>query len=188
MTTEVVTIGPEAGVREALTVMKKNDVRHLPVVTGGACIGLVTSSELKQAVLASMLESLKVRELMIQNPFTISPETSLENAARIIYTENVGCLPVIDDGRVVGIITVKDILRAFIEIMGVLKAGARIDVVLKNVHGSFDEVVSLIEEQGGYVISVGMSINEDDTIHHFRISGGDPAGVARELKTWGIAV
>ena len=69
--------------------------------------------------------------------------------------------------------------------MGVLKAGARIDVVLKNVHGSFDEVVSLIEEQGGYVISVGMSINEDDTIHHFRISGGDPAGVARELKNLG---
>jgi len=80
-----------------------------------------------------------------------------------------------------GILTVNDILKAFIDIMGVLKAGSRIDVILKHVHGSFDEVVHLIEAKGGFIISVGMSFNEDETVHHFRVSGGDCTAIAEEL-------
>lgn len=185
MTKKVVTIGPDAGVRDALLVMKKNDIRHLPVVEGEFCTGLVTSNELKQAILASMIESLKVSDLMIRKPHVISKDTSLEKAARLINDENVGCLPVIEDGHVIGIITVKDILRAFIEIMGVLKSGSRIDVILKSVHGSFDEVVSIFQKNNSEIISVGMSINEDQTVHHFRISGGDTASIVEELRKLG---
>ncbi|MCK9262227.1 MAG: CBS domain-containing protein [Desulfomonilia bacterium] len=181
MVTDLVTIGKEAGIRDALTVMKKFSIRHLPVVEGGLFIGLVTSGDLKQAILASMLETLKVGDLMLRNPITITRDTSLEKAARIIYEKNIGCLPVVESGKVAGIITIKDILKAFIEIMGVLKSGSRIDVVLKGVHGSFDEVVSIIESKGGYIISAGMTINGDENAHHFRISGGDTAAIAEEL-------
>ncbi len=181
MVTDLVTIGKEAGIRDALTVMKKFSVRHLPVVEGGLFIGLVTSGDLKQAVLASMLETLKVGDVMLQNPITIARDTSLEKAARIIYEKNIGCLPVVEDGKIVGIITIKDILKAFIEIMGVLKSGSRLDVVLKGVHGSFDEVVSIIESKGGSIISAGMTIDDDENTHHFRISGGDTAAIAEEL-------
>jgi acetoin utilization protein AcuB len=185
MVTDLVTIGKDAGIRDALTVMKKYSVRHLPVVESGVFIGLVTSGDLKQAVLASMLETLKVGDIMLRNPYTITRDTSLEKAAAIIYEKNIGCLPVVEDGRIVGIITIKDILKAFIEIMGVLKSGSRLDVILKNVHGSFDEVVSIIENNGGYIISAGMTINGDENIHHFRISGGDTAAVAEELTLLG---
>jgi len=181
MVTDLITIGKEAGIRDALTVMKKFSVRHLPVVEGGLFIGLVTSGDLKQAVLASMLETLKVGDVMIQNPVTITRDTSLEKAARIIYEKNIGCLPVVEDKRIVGIITIKDILKAFIEIMGVLRSGSRLDVILKSVHGSFDEVVSIIESKGGSIISAGMTIDGDENIHHFRISGGDTAAIAEEL-------
>ena len=181
MVTDLVTIGKDAGIRDALMVMKKFSVRHLQVVENGLFIGLVTSGDLKQAVLASMLEALKVGDVMLQNPYTITRETSLEKAARIIYEKNIGCLPVVEDGKIVGIITIKDILKAFIEIMGVLKSGSRLDVVLKGVHGSFDEVVSIIEGKGGSIISVGMTISGDENAHHFRITGGDTEAIAEEL-------
>ncbi|MCD6571263.1 MAG: CBS domain-containing protein [Deltaproteobacteria bacterium] len=185
MITDVITIKPEAGIRTALMVMKKHSVRHLPVVENGVFIGLVTLGDLKQAILASMLEQLKVKDVMIQNPYTITPDATLEKAARIIYKKNIGCLPILDSGALVGIITVNDILRAFIEIMGVLKSGSRIDVALKHIPGSLDEVISIIESKGGFIISVGMTINGEKTIHHFRISGGDIPSTAQELTNLG---
>jgi acetoin utilization protein AcuB len=185
MSRNLVTIGKDAGIRDALMVMKKYSIRHLPVVENGLFVGLVSSGDLKQVILASMLESLKVSDVMLQHPFTVERDTPLEKAAGVIFDKNIGCLPVIEEGRVVGILTVKDILKAFIEIMGVLKGGARIDVILKHVHGSFDEVVGIIEDKGGYIISAGMSVNGDDNAHHFRVSGGDPDAMADELARLG---
>jgi len=185
MVADVVTIKPEAGIRNALMLMKRHSIRHLPVLEKGVFVGLVTLGDLKQAILASMIEQLKVKDVMVQNPYTITQDTSLEKAARIIYEKNIGCLPVLDNGGLVGIITVNDILRAFIEIMGVLKEGSRMDAVLKHVPGSLDEVISIIESHGGFIISVGMSINGEETIHHFRISGGDTSNIAQELVSLG---
>jgi acetoin utilization protein AcuB len=185
MVRNVITIDPEVGVKDALAVMKKHSVRHLPVVENGAFIGLITSGDVKQAILTCMLETLKVKNVMLTNPYTIRRDNSLEDAARLIYEKNIGCLPVVEDGKVLGILTVNDILKAFIDIMGVLKAGSRMDVILKHVHGSFDEVVSIIAQKGGFIISVGMSLNEDETIHHFRVSGGDIQGMAEELVRLG---
>jgi acetoin utilization protein AcuB len=185
MVKDVITIGCDAGIRDALMVMKKHSVRHLPVVDNTDFIGLVTLGDLKQSILASMIEQLKVSDVMIREPYTITRDTSLEMAARIIYEKRIGCLPVVEENKIVGILTVNDILKAFIDIMGVLKAGSRIDVILKNVHGSFDEVVSIIEATNGYIISAGMTINGDENYHHFRISGGDTAAIARELTNMG---
>lgn len=185
MVKDVITITSNAGIREALTVMKKHSVRHLPVVDGDTFVGLVALGDLKQAILASMIEQLKVCDVMIREPFTITRDASLEKAAQIIYEKRIGCLPVVEDGAIVGILTVNDILKAFIDIMGVLKGGSRIDVILKSVHGSFDEVVSIIEAKGGYIISAGMTMNGEENIHHFRISGGDTGGIAQELTNLG---
>ncbi len=185
MVRDVVTIASHAGIREALTVMKSHSVRHLPVVDGGRLVGLVTLGDLKQAILASMIEQLLVRDVMVRDPYTTTKDTPLEKAAQLIYEQRIGCLPVVEEGSVVGILTVNDILKAFIDIMGVLKAGSRIDVILKNVHGSFDEVVGIIEDKGGYIISAGMTMNGDDNVHHFRVSGGDTEAMARALTTLG---
>lgn len=185
MVGEVITITSGAGIKDALTVMKKHSVRHLPVVEHGKLVGLVALGDLKQAILASMLEQLKVTDVMIRDPYTVTRDTSLEKAAQIIYEKRIGCLPVVEEGELVGILTVNDILKAFIDIMGVLKGGSRIDVILKNVHGSFDEVVSIIESKGGYIISAGMTMNGEENVHHFRISGGDASDIARELVSMG---
>ena len=185
MVKDVVTIGSNAHIKDALMVMKKHSVRHLPVVDSGSFVGLVALGDLKQAIIASMIEQLKVADVMIREPYTVAKDTSLEKAAQIIYEKRIGCLPVLEEGNLIGIITVNDILKAFIDLLGVLKGGSRIDVILKNVHGSFDEVVSIIESKGGYIISAGMTMNGEDNTHHFRISGGDAAEIARELSSMG---
>lgn len=185
MIKNVVTIGSDSSVLQALSLMKKKSVRHLPVVDSGKFVGLITSTDAKQAILTGMLETLRVGDIMMKNPVTVTRETTLEEASRIIYEQKVSSLPVVEKGKVLGILTIIDILKAFIDLMGVLKSGARIDVILKQVNGSFDEVVSIIEAKGGYIISVGMSLNEDDTIHHFRVSGGNIKDVAEELHLLG---
>jgi len=185
MVKDVVTITSKSAIKDALMVMKKHSVRHLPVVDKGSFVGLVALGDLKQAIIASMIEQLKVSDVMIREPYTITRETTLEKAAQIIYEKRIGCLPVVEDDKIVGILTVNDILKAFIDIMGVLKGGSRVDVILKNVHGSFDEVVSIIESKGGYIISAGMTLNGEDNTHHFRISGGDAPDIARELTSMG---
>lgn len=185
MVKDVVTITSKSAIKDALMVMKKHSVRHLPVVDKGSFVGLVALGDLKQAIIASMIEQLKVSDVMIREPYTITRETTLEKAAQIIYEKRIGCLPVVEDDKIVGILTVNDILKAFIDIMGVLKGGSRVDVILKNVHGSFDEVVSIIESKGGYIISVGMTLNGEDNTHHFRISGGNAPDIARELTSMG---
>jgi len=185
MIKNVVTTGSDSSVLQALSLMKKKSVRHLPVVDSGKFVGLITSTDAKQAILTGMLETLRVGDIMMKNPVTVTRETTLEEASRIIYEQKVSSLPVVEKGKVLGILTIIDILKAFIDLMGVLKSGARIDVILKQVNGSFDEVVSIIEAKGGYIISVGMSLNEDDTIHHFRVSGGNIKDVAEELHLLG---
>jgi len=185
MIKNVVTIGSDSSVLQALSLMKKKSVRHLPVVDSGKFVGLITSTDAKQAILTGMLETLRVGDIMMKNPVTVTRETTLEEASRIIYEQKVSSLPVVEKGKVLGILTIIDILKAFIDLMGVLKSGARIDVILKQVNGSFDEVVSIIEAKGGYIISVGMSLNEDDTIHHFRVSGGNIKDIAEELHLLG---
>jgi acetoin utilization protein AcuB len=185
MIKNVVTIGSDSSVLQALSLMKKKSVRHLPVVDAGKFVGLITSTDAKQAILTGMLETLRVGDIMMKNPVTVTRETTLEEASRIIYEQKVSSLPVVEKGKVLGILTIIDILKAFIDLMGVLKSGSRIDVILKQVNGSFDEVVSKIEAKGGYIISVGMSLNEDDTIHHFRVSGGNIKDIAEELHLLG---
>ena len=182
MTTAVISIRPEAGIRDALETMRQHSIRHLPVVEGDSFVGLVSLGDLKQSILASMIETLKISDVMVRDVHCATKATSLEQAAGIIYKQGVGCLPVLDEARqLVGILTVRDILKAFIDIMGVLQGGCRIDVILKQVHGSMDEVIGVIEEKGGQVISVGMTINQGETRHHFRVVNGDVDAMAAEL-------
>ena len=185
MTTKVITIRPDAGIRDAIEIMRQHSIRHLPVMSGEKLVGLVSLGNLKQSILASMIEHLRISDVMVRDVHCATLATSLEQAARIMHTRAVGCLPVLDGGRMVGILAVRDILKAFIEIMGVLQGGQRIDVILKQVHGSLEEVIGVIEANGGQVVSVGMTINENESLHHFRVADGDVESMAAELNELG---
>ncbi len=119
MVSDPITITSQASISEAIELMKINSIRHLPVISGKNLLeGFLTLSDLKQGLIPSMLGDLNLQDLMIKEPITVHPDDDVEIAAQLIYKHKIGGMPVVDNGRLVGIITATDILRTFIDMMG----------------------------------------------------------------------
>jgi len=190
MSRDLITIASGTSIQNAIKLMKQHSVRHLPVVDDGRFVGFVTESDLRGLVIASMLDEITIDHVMITNPLTVRPDDSVEKAALLLYTHKIGGLPVVqEDGRLVGIITVADVLEAFIEFMGMLQTSARLDVVLKPEPDSFEKVSGLISEFGGQVISVGVTVEKRyGEVHSFRLKKLDVAPLAERLNQEGHQV
>lgn len=158
MVKDPITVAKDQKIQHCVDLMKEHSIRHLPVVDNRKLVGLVSESDLREVYLASLLEDLTIERVMIKEPITVTPDTELDEAARLIYEKKIGGLPVVDYyNHVVGIITVADLVEAFIELMGVLKSSSRIDVILGDEPEAFERVSGLIRGNGGEVISVGIS-------------------------------
>ncbi len=169
MIKKVVTISKNGHIVEALALMKKYSIRHLPVVEDKILMGLITESDLRQVMMPSLLEEMRLDQVMINNPVTIGPEESLEEAARLIYRYKISGLPVVDKGKLVGILTTPDILTAFIQLMGVLEASSRLDIQLAARPKAFEEASGIIQQKGGQIISVGMMGKGSKKTYLFRL-------------------
>src|SRR5687767_5332828 len=121
MTRAPVTIGPDDFLSEALRRMQSGGFRRLPVVSNGKLVGIVTERDLRAH--QGYLERTKVNGIMIEKPRTIDAESTLENAAQIMLERQIGGLPVLDHGRLAGIITASDVLRTFLDLMGASHGG-----------------------------------------------------------------
>jgi acetoin utilization protein AcuB len=122
----VITIAPDHSLRMARERMHKHGIRRLPVVQDGRLVGIVTDRDVRQAwaspatslsthELLYLLDRVTVREVMTPQVLTVTPETPLVEAARLLHQHKIGGLPVVDGCSVVGIITEMDLLEAFIE-------------------------------------------------------------------------
>jgi acetoin utilization protein AcuB len=173
-----------------MEVMRKNSIRHLPVVEGDDFVGFVTEGDLRQASLLSMVDKVSIEDVMIKNPVTISPEASLEDAAKLISSHKIGGLPVVKGKKLVGIITIVDILRAFIQLMGILKSSSRIDLVLGEKPHAFEEVSGVFRDHRAQIISVGMSNHKDRKrrIYYFRLEKGPLQAIVASLSGKGYKV
>lgn len=185
-----ISITAEASIREALEVMKINAIRHLPVVAAGKrLVGFVTLADLKQGLIPSMLAEVSLTDLMVRDPITAHPDDDVELAARLIYMHKIGGIPVVEDGRLVGILTESDILRTFIDMMGILSSGQRIDIVAGTQAGVLNKALSTIDDHGADIINVSMSIEEkDQRIYHIRLSPCDTAPIKTGLTEAGFDV
>ncbi len=190
MARELIKISRDCSIKKAMSLMKKHEIRHLPVVENGRMVGMVTESDIRAVHLASMIEKINVADIMLTNPLTISPETPLEDAARLLVENRISGLPVIESDRLVGMITTTDICRAFIEIMGIIESSSRIDVVTDRRPGAFEEVAHLIKECGGEIISVGMTSDAEKSsrTYFFRLEKCDVESIADALKQKGLQV
>jgi CBS domain-containing protein len=108
-----ITVTKDHTIQECADLMKEHSIRHLPVVENGRLCGLVTESGLRQAFLASMFEDLGLEDVMITDPITARQDVEIEDAAKVIFRNKIGGLPVVDsDNRAVGILTVVDLVAA----------------------------------------------------------------------------
>ncbi|MBU1156113.1 MAG: CBS domain-containing protein [Proteobacteria bacterium] len=183
------TISQEASVAEALELMQTHGVRHLPVVEDGLLVGLVTDIDLRTAYFASLLEELKVRDVMSHEPMVIDGGDTVFQAARLIHKHKLTGLPVVENGRLVGIITLADILGVFVALLGLLEDSTRLDVALKPGSEALEEVYAIIRKQGGEVISVAqLSSDVGRRIYTFRLKKTELEPLVKVLQEAGHGV
>ena len=190
MIPDPITITEKASVSDAIELMKVNSIRHLPVVSQKKIMkGFLTLADLKQGLIPSMVGDLTLTDLMIKKPITVDPDNDIEIAAQLIYKHKIGGIPVVKKNKLVGIITESDILRAFIDMMGILTASSRIDVVVKDEPGLFKKALQIINDNGGDIINVGMAAQQTSKrIYYFRLSVCKTDIIKKALENSGFEV
>jgi acetoin utilization protein AcuB len=162
MTRDVVTVSPETGILAAQTLMAQNGIRHLPVVVeGDILVGIVTDRDIRSAMPSTVLSepekateerrlaAMKVKDIMTTNVVTVSPTQTLEDALLMMQNLKVGAFPVVDlEGKLKGIISVRDLMRAFVNVLGLEEPGALLGIVVENKQGQMKKIVDAITEQG----------------------------------------
>lgn len=190
MIQDPITITEKASVSDAIELMKVNSIRHLPVVSPKKVLkGFLTLADLKQGLIPSMLGDLTLADLIIKKPICVDPDNDIEIAAQLIYKHKIGGMPVVKKNKLVGIITETDILRAFIDMMGILTASSRIDVVIKDEPGLFKKALQIINDNGGDIINVGITAQQaSKRIYYFRLSACKTDIIKNALEESGFEV
>jgi len=172
MISKPITITENASISEAIGLMKSNSIRHLPVISNiNTLEGLITFSDLKEGLLPSMLSDVSFKDLIIKDPVCVTPDDDIETAAKLIYKHKISGLPVVQEDKLAGIITETDILRTFIDMMGILTSDSRIEVVIDDNPEAFKQAVHIIQQNGGDIINVSLTAQEARRrVYYFRLS------------------
>ena len=191
MSTDLVTIGKEASIQEAMALMKRESIRHLPVVDKQMkLLGWITDADLRGVLIASMLEELTLEDVMIRKPFTVHPEMLLEEAARILLEKRVGGLPIVKDGTLVGVITTVDVLSAFITFLGLFADSTRLDIKVSGSPNPLPEITRIVRLHGAEIISVCHLPFEEGPEYSYsiRLKKTDVKPIIADLEEHGIDV
>jgi acetoin utilization protein AcuB len=186
--------------KKAMDLLKEHEIRHLPVLKDGEkLVGILSERDIKQASpspataleireIYYLLDKVKVKQIMTRRPYTVSSSAPIEEAALIIREKKVGCLPVVDDGKLVGILTETDIIDAFIAGMGVNGPGYRLELVLQNKPGKLLELLKLLKDFDANVVSVATAAHEDPgkIINILRIEARNYKVVKAAIKKSGL--
>lgn len=203
MTTNVITVSPDTLVADAEKIMQEHDVRRLPVIDRGKLVGLLTQKDLTKIKpspatslsiweLNYLLGKLKVKEAMVKEKdvVTISPSSSVEEAIFLGQERRVGVLPVMDNGKLVGIVTITDLFKIISQALGLGKKGIRLHIFdcegawrLKNTLEIVLSHKANIQSLFQFVIPAS---NRNDTI--IRLDTIDATELVNDLRTRGYTV
>ncbi len=161
MTHQVIMVDPDTRIFDAQELMQANDIRHLPVVDKDEkLIGIVTDRDIRSALPYSYFKKsldeaemqkivgLRVKDIMSSKPISISPTYTIQDALIMIQESKVGALPVVDEaGKVTGIISVRDLLRAFINVLGIGEPGTLLCILVEEKVGQLKKIVDAVTEE-----------------------------------------
>ena len=184
MSSPAVTITPDTPLRDALDLMHRRRFRRLPVVDGrGRLVGIVSERDLLYASpppaalvsdmdLNHLLDELPIREIMTRDVLTATPDTFVEDAARLMVDNKVGGLPVLDeDDHVVGVITETDVFRAFIELYRAGHSGLYLTLQVQDRAGLMAELSKAVLGLGDDIVSLTSSYDEATGEYRLVIKG-----------------
>lgn len=157
MTKNPHTITVDAPITDAVALLREKSLKRLPVVDGEKVIGILTQSDIQKVSptkatslsifeINYLLSKLTVKDAMSKKTITIEADSLLEEAAVTMRENRIGTLPVVDNGKLVGIITESDIFDAFIDILGFKERGSRITVEAKDVPGAMADIADIYKK------------------------------------------
>ena len=202
MTKNPITVDSETLVLDAQRMMKENNIRRLPVVDKGNLVGIVTQHDLLQASpspatslsiheLNYLLAKMKVKEVMKKNPFTLTPDTPFEEALRIGQDKKIGSFPVMDKGKLVGIITESDTVRFLTRALGLREEGSRVTIEgLGGKFGDLEKIIAIANQHQTIILSM-ISLprpERKDWMIVLRLKTTDPDPIVRDFKKAGFNV
>lgn len=179
MSRQVVTVQPEVQITKAHKLMAQEKIQQMPVVKNGKLVGLVSERDILKAYpssvttlsvweIASLLEKIKVKDIMVKDVLTVQEKTPIEQAARIMVDHKIGSLPVMRGDEVVGIITEADLFNVMLEMLGGRRPGVRFSVVMPYKPGQIAKLTQAIYEKGGDITA--LSTFEGDSSSTFIIT------------------
>lgn len=201
MSKNPVTIGPDDSLEKAMDLMKKHKIRRLPVMEGDRLVGIVTDRDVREAwasdattlsvyELKYLLDRVKIKEIMTKQVITVTPNHTIEEAAKLMYEWRIGGLPVLEDGKLVGIITESDIFKIFLEVMGWGEQGSRLEILVEDKPGALAKISNVIKEFNVNIISV-VTAKADEAgkrILIMRIKTDNPGPIINEIQSRGYQV
>ncbi|MGH7320912.1 MAG: CBS and ACT domain-containing protein [Candidatus Rokuibacteriota bacterium] len=189
MVTRLVTISPQESIRQAYQLMRDHRFRHLPVVSQSRLVGILSDRDLRPALLSPALAEATVGELMSEDLTTIAPDTSVEDAASQLVVKKIGCLPVVEGHRLVGIVTETDLLAVLVELLGLLTNSTRLDIRVLGGLKSYEQMVEIIRSHQSKILSVGAVPEEGgETIFSVRLEPCDVRPLIGALARAGFEV
>lgn len=199
MTHNPVTANLKTNYNQALRMMQQNDIKSLPVVdSNGDLVGIVTRSDMLRAEpspvttlsvfeMASLLEKVTMDKIMSRPVFAVDESCSITNAANFMLSKDVGCLPVIHENKLSGIITDTDIFKTFVEVTGGGQAGSRIEARMPAQKGQLVPFIKVFTNSGSDIVSVSITSDQDGE-HAFvdlKERGGDEMLIKQGLEAMG---
>jgi acetoin utilization protein AcuB len=163
-----ITVSPETTFHEARSIIHKNRVRNLPVVDkDNGLVGLVTYGDIQKAApsdaallstleLDYLLEKLKVSQFMTPRSklITITPDTIIEDAVQLMHDNKIGCLPVLEEGKLYGVFTETEALYFLVDIFGLKQKGTRLTIAIDDKPGSILGILEVIKKHNLVIISI----------------------------------
>ncbi len=186
MTTNPITVLGDLSVSNALKIIQERQVRHLPVVDDQeTLVGIVAEKDLLRADSGE-----SVARVMSSDVITVTEYTALEEAARIMADRKVSSLPVMRDGRLVGIITETDLFNIFLELLGARVPGLRLTMLVPEEQGMLASVTGEIALMGGNIIAMSTFMGEDPTnrLLTIKVSGIPEEKLVAVMEALGLEI
>ncbi len=164
MSSDVITVTPEDNVGKAFDLMREHSIRRLPVMKNDRLVGIVSKQDLMRVSpspstslsvweINYLYPRLKIKEAMSEDVLTTSPDTALGQAALTLQENAISTLPVMEDGKLVGIITESDIFKAFVDVFGFKHSDLRLNLEVEDKVGVLAQIVKVISEMNINIMS-----------------------------------
>ncbi|HPE92688.1 MAG: CBS domain-containing protein [Sphaerochaeta sp.] len=196
MTRNPVTATPDMSIAEASALMKQEKVHRLPVLDKDKkLVGIITEKDILYASpspasslsiheMAYLLSKLTVKKLMSKNVVTISKDTTVEEAARMMVDQDLSSLPVLEGDKLIGIVTKSDMFKILLELFGARHFGVRVSFIVEDKPGTIAKISQALSEQGIDIITFGTFMGTDPTnaICTIKVQGAPISKVVEIIK------